>query len=180
MPDHQEKAWSDNPNTPKFAYLQYPLEKSTFAGLFISSILYGVSKTPQPTHPSIVLTKFARFILGVLVVLFFKCMAALFNPVHRRGEPIKWGLVSYTVIMFSLVTAETAMTLDLRSLSYIDNREFPGGGIIQLPGPYGYQFSISLDPINIIPAAVLILSNWLADGHLVGSSFDVILTRPGA
>ena len=125
------------------------------------------------------LTKFARFTPGVLVVLFFKCVAALFNPGHRRGEPIKWGFVSYTVIMFSLVTVETAMALGIHSLSYIDNREFPGGGIIPLPGPYGYEFSISLDPISIIPVAVLILSNWLADGHLVSSSFEVTLTWPG-
>ena len=120
----------------------------------------------------LVLTKFARFILGALVVLFFKCVAALFNPVHRRGEPIKWGLVSYTLIMFSLVTVETAMIFDLRSISYIDNRGFSGGDLLQIPGPYGYQFFVSLDPISIIPATVLILSNWLADGHLVGSFFD--------
>ena len=125
------------------------------------------------------LTKFARFTPGVLVVLFFKCAAALFNPIYRRGEPIKWGFVSYTVIMFSLVTLETAMIFDLRSISYIDNRDYPGGGIIQISGPYGYQFYISLNPISIIPVAVFILSNWLADGHLVGSSFDVILTRSG-
>ena len=105
-------------------------------------------------------------------MLFFKCVAALFNPAYRRGEPIKWGLVSYTLIMFSLATVETAMTLGLRSISYIDNRDFSGSDLLQIPGPCGYQYSISLDPISIIPAAVRTLSNWLADGHLVGSFFD--------
>ena len=111
-------------------------------------------------------------------MLFSKCVAALFNPVHRRGEPIKWGLVSYTVIMFSLVTVETAMTLKIHSISYIDNRDFHGRDILQIPGPYGYQFSIPLDAMSIIPISVLILSNWLANGHLVGSSSDVNLTHP--
>ena len=50
-----------------------------------------------------------RFISGILVVLFLKSMAALGNPVYRRGEPIKWGLVSYAVVVFLVVTVENAI-----------------------------------------------------------------------
>ena len=102
-------------------------------------------------------------------MLFFECMAALFNPNHRRGEGIKWGLVSYTVVMFSLVTVLIAMNLDIQSISFIDNREFPGFDGGQLPGPYGYQWVIGTEAIGVIPTVAFPLTNWMADGLLVRS-----------
>ena len=98
-------------------------------------------------------------------------MAALFNPVYRRGERIKWGLVSYTVVMFSVVTVQTAMDLNLQSLSNIDSRKFPGDDVIP-PGPVGYQWFTSQGALNIIPTAMFTLTNWLADGLLVSPLFD--------
>ena len=108
-------------------------------------------------------------------------MVALFNPVHRRpGEYIKWGLVSYTAAMFSLATVQTALSLDIQSISYIDNREFPGVEDLQIPpGPFGYQWFISPDVINIVPSVVFALSNWLADGLLVSSLFNVAFHHLG-
>jgi len=53
-------------------------------------------------------------------------MTTLFNPANRRRDGIKWGLVSYTVLLFSLVTVHTTMQLDIQSISFINNREFPG------------------------------------------------------
>ena len=52
-------------------------------------------------------------------MLFLKCIAALFNHDHQRGEPIKWGLASYTVVMFLLVTIGTTIRLGIQSISYI-------------------------------------------------------------
>ena len=103
-------------------------------------------------------------------------MAALFDPVHRRGERIKWGLVSYITIMFSLATVQTALTLDIQSISYIDKREFPGVEDLQIPpGPFGYEAIISAEALTIVPSVAPILNNWLADGLLVSSLFDVTL-----
>ena len=85
------------------------------------------------------LSSFVRFALGVLIVLFFQCMATLLNPVHRRREGVKWGLVSYTMIMSSVVTVFTAMNLNIQSISYIDDRRFPGIYGFS-PGPFGYQW----------------------------------------
>ena len=105
-------------------------------------------------------------------------MAALFNPGHRRGEPVKRGLVSYTVAIFSVVTIQTAMDLDLQSISFIDNREFPGSDLSP-PGPIGYQPFISKEALSIIPNALFTLSNWMADGLLVSSLFDNAFTHSG-
>ena len=107
-------------------------------------------------------------------------MAALFNPAHRRGEPIKWGLVSYTMVMFSLVTVGTAAQFNAQSMSHIDNREFPGIGGMLPPGPTGYQELIATKAISITHNVVLVSSNWLADGLLVSCLFDAASAHTGA
>ena len=131
---------------------------------------------PRRSHPRdrrSMLTPFVRLILGTVVVLFFRCMTALLDPVHRRGERIKWGLVSYTVITFSFATVLTAMDLHIESISYIDNREFPGIEDVLPPGPVGYQWLISPKAVNVVPNFMFNLSNWLTDALLV--SFCSIL-----
>ena len=95
MSDPREP-WPNNPNAPKIAYSLYALEKATFAGIFVGSILYGTLETHCPrqstnTHPA------RRPLLGMLFVLFSKCIAALLNPLYRKRDRIKWVLVSYTV-----------------------------------------------------------------------------------
>lgn len=94
-------------------------------------------------------------------------MAALFDPANRRREGTKWGLVIYTFVMFSFVTIFTAMNSDILSISFIDNREFPGVGDVLPPGPIGYQYSIYSKAISVVPNLMFLLNNWLADGLLV-------------
>ena len=53
MSDSQELPWSDGPNAPNIPYVLYLEEKSIFAGVLISSILYGMPKTLSPTRPSV-------------------------------------------------------------------------------------------------------------------------------
>ena len=97
-------------------------------------------------------------------------MAALINPVYRRGEPIKWGIVSYTVVMYSAVTLQTAMDLDAQSVSYIDNRGFPGVKGEVSPGPIGYQSHISHQARGIFSNVMFFLNACLADGLLISLS----------
>ena len=115
-----------------------------------------------------VLTLSIRFIvLGIVIILFFQCMDRLLNPAHRRMEGIKWGLVAHTVAMFSAVTVYTAMSLNILSDCYIDNREFPGVDGVLPPGPSGYRFLIYSGVISLVPNVMFLLNNWLADGLLV-------------
>jgi len=172
----QFEPWSDNPNAPNIWYSLYLWEKINFAGRLIGSILYGTHKISLPTCPTTRAHYFIWLIPGALTVLFFNCISALFNPVYRRDEGIKWGLVSFTVIMFSVATMQTAINLNFLSISYIDNREYPGVEGEYAPGPGGYQSSVSLEAINVIPYAAIPLNSWLADGLLVssllGAAFD--------
>lgn len=94
-------------------------------------------------------------------------MGALLNPVNRTKGDVKWGLVVHTVAMLLLVTIDVAMSLDLQSISYIENREFPGIRGKIFPGPYGYQDLVCSKAINTVPSIMFQLNQWLADGLLV-------------
>ena len=113
-------------------------------------------------------------------MVFFKCMAALFNPVYRRGEHIKWGLVSYTVAMFSSLTLHNAVVLKIESICFINNRNFPGGDGGLPPGPLGYQFFTYLGTLNLVAYITFLFNGWLADGLLVSSLFYDAFTSTGA
>jgi hypothetical protein len=163
MDSSSQKSWSDNPNAPQIPYSLYFAEKANFAGFLIGAIFYGtkIHMSAPPYSPGPFDCN-----LGVVIVLFFQCMSALFNPVNR-AKGIKWGLVIHSAAMFTFVTVYTATGLDLQSISYIDNREFPGIDGVLSPGPLGYQFLIYSNVINVVPTLMFQFNNWLADGLLV-------------
>ena len=178
MSDSQEQSFSNNPYAPKIPSYLYPRERADFFGVFIASVFYGTREVPHlPVHLSM-LTPFVWFISGVAIVLSFKCLAALFNPIYRRGEPIKWGLVSFTMAMFSIATIGTTMNLNVLSISYIDNREYSGVEGVIPPGPIGYRWLISPNALTIVPNIMFFLTNWLGDGLLVGSLFGATPAHP--
>ena len=96
-------------------------------------------------------------------------MTALLNPVSRKVDGIKWGLVSYTVVMFSVVTVATVVTCDYISLGFIDNRASPGGR------PLTYLMFMAPKALGFIPTLMGLLNYWLADALLVSISFDLRL-----
>ena len=96
-------------------------------------------------------------------------MNALLDPVNRARGGIKWGLVAHTAATFTFVTIYIALNLNIQSLAFIDNREFPGTEVIP-PGPAGYQWSILSKPVGIAPTPMLVLNNWLIDGLLASVS----------
>jgi len=80
--------------------------------------------------------------------------------------------------MFSFVTVYTAMTLHIRSNSFIDNRKdiFIGDAApAYYSGPLSYYQGTRLTVLGLIPNLMFNLNNWLADGLLV-SSF--LMPRP--
>ena len=101
---------------------------------------------------------------GIVVVLSLQCMGALLTD-PKRG--VRWILVAHTCAIFSLVTVYTAMSFNIQSVSYVDNREFPGVDDAAPPGPLGHQVSAYLKADNVARTAAYVLSNWLTDGFLV-------------
>ena len=162
MSDAQQKSWSDNPNAPKIPYGLYFLEKAYFGGVLFGLILYGMCNYP---HLHVGLSVLNLFVLGTLIVLFFQCMTALLDSANRKKDGIKWGLASYTLVMFSVVTVVTAQNAHVQSLAYIDYRESPDG-------PLGYQTIVDNNALSITTNLMSLLNYWLADALLVSSSFD--------
>ena len=117
----------------------------------------------------------------MLIVLFLKCVTSLLNPVYPRGERIKWGLVSYTVLMFAFATVDIATKAQIFSISYIDDCKFPGVEDELFPGLFGYQLraTTSYKAIGVVPIAAFRLANWSADGLLVGFSSGPTVACPG-
>ena len=111
--------------------------------------------------------------LGVIIVLFFRCMESLFNPTNRVGGQIKWGLVAHTAAMFTVATIGTAMGLTHQSNSYINNRYFPGSDELP-PGPIGYKDLVFSKAISVIPNFMFLANQWLADALLVSSALRLV------
>lgn len=146
-------SWSTNPYAPQIPYWLYFAEKANFAGFLIGAIFYGI-----------------------VIVLFFQCLGAIFSTTNRQKGGTQWGLFAYVMMMFSFVTVYTAMNLNLQSVSYIDNREFPGNDDVP-PGPLGYQWLIHASGLSLVPNLMFILNNWLADGLLIYRCFTIYPTN---
>ena len=106
---------------------------------------------------------------GIVIVIFFQCTGALFNPANRTKEGIKWLPVTHAAVMFSFVAVCAGVVLGLQSVSFVDNRTFPGIGGLVFPGPLGCRLFVYYKAINLVPNLTVLLNNWLADGLLVSS-----------
>ena len=158
--------------TPPRSHTVCTFRRRPISPVFLSARFYMVrAKRPYLYTHLPVLNLFVWFVLGILVVLFFRCMAALLNPARHWGTRIKWGLVSYTTVMFLIATVVLGMGFDLESNSYINNREFPGVTDVLGPGPLGYQRFIFSGKFMAVSNSMFFLNGWLADGLLVNSLF---------
>ena len=108
-------------------------------------------------------------VLGIITVLFLRCIRLLLDPVNHTRGGIRWPYVAYSTTMFLFVTIYTAVTIHLQSTSFINNRNFPGVDGSSLSGPVGYQIFIYPKPIRVVLDFIFLLNNLLADSLLVSS-----------
>ena len=105
--------------------------------------------------------------LGIVVALFFQCMATLLSPAHPIRKGIRWALVAHTVSLFLFLTIPIGIDFaDRLSVQYINNREFPGNDKSP-PGPVGYDELLDSEAATTIFNVMFPLNQWLADGLLV-------------
>ena len=118
------------------------------------------------------LTFFLQSIIqGIAIILFFQCMGALLNPIDRTRGGIKWGLVAHTAAMFSVLTVNAAISLNIEPISYINNREFPGDDFFP-PGPSGYQYLTYATAVSVVSSVMSFMIPCLADAFLVSSALN--------
>ncbi|KAF9489036.1 hypothetical protein BDN71DRAFT_1512520 [Pleurotus eryngii] len=102
----------------------------------------------------------SQMLYGITIVLFFRCLIALLG--RRRGATYNPILAGYTFLLFSFNTVFVAMNMHNSRLAYTDHDDFPGG-------PALFTLSRYSMAIAVVPNAAFILSNWPADGLLVGN-----------
>lgn len=141
--------WSNSSYAPQITPYNYHAEKANFAGYVISAILYGI-----------------------VIVLFFRCIQALLNPINRFSKGAQWALVIHVTAMFSFATIYTATTFGIQRTAYIDNRAFPGIDGFP-PGPWAYEFITLSYAIDAVQFIAFLFNNWLADGLLLYRCFIV-------
>jgi hypothetical protein len=144
---------------------QVDSSRASFAGNFIGAIFYGTVAYMRPFMRAHLACPVLST-LGMVILLFFQCMVALFNPYNHTRTGIRWGLVTHTVAMFLSVTIHTAVTLDLQFISCTSQQEFPGDGAFP-----GYNPIVH----SVIPNVTFQLNQWLVDGLLVSSVLNSIV-----
>ena len=171
MSASSQKPWSNNPNAPRIPLSVYHGEKAIFAGLFIGAMLYG---TPNHSLVESPICPDHSAVLGIVIVLFFRCMNTLFNTVNRPSGTVKWPLVAHTLAIFSILTASMALYLDTQSVAYIDNRNAPGDDDLSFPGSWVYQDFHYSKATSFALTITILLNMLLADGLLVSFAFNPV------
>ena len=159
--------------------LHLPLPQMTWKGSALLELLLAQYPTVRRRAHSSAHTQLVHStsFLGILIILFFRCMGAMLN--RTRGD-IRWGLVALTAAMFSFTTISLVSYLNTLSISYSHDPNFPrppgapgpqpgpNGPPGPPPGHLGFQVFICSMPCSIIAYIMLPLNQWLADGLLVG------------
>ena len=76
-----------------------------------------------------------------------------------------------TVALMSVATMSFVMGLWIFPVAFINNREFPGGGLLS-PGPVEYMWLLKWTTMATISDAGYQVNQWLVDGLLVSPMLD--------
>jgi hypothetical protein len=105
-----------------------------------------------------ILYRYTLCYLGVQLVLYIACMRILWRVGNRGG--FTYFLLVYISLLCSMNTIWTATSAVGLQLTYIDNRNYPGGVI----GFLNVEFAL---PSNVASLTSYIIGNVLADALLV-------------
>jgi hypothetical protein len=90
---------------------------------------------------------------GALLMLYTQLVQVLLiRP--KRGRTF-WGIVGYSVVMLPLATLSVAGLLKFSEMSYIDNRNYPGG-------PAAFHKAYMSDTINVMGLVWFVLCQLLS------------------
>lgn len=105
---------------------------------------------------------------GVVLTLYCICTYFLFLQ-YRRGENQRTAVISliYTSVMLFLGTVYVASNARTAQLSYVNDRNYPGG-------PAQYAIFIFDQPITIVGLVAFFGANWMTDAVLVRNVYIVL------
>ncbi|KAH7926908.1 hypothetical protein BV22DRAFT_1032376 [Leucogyrophana mollusca] len=101
---------------------------------------------------------FAGVGYGVVLVLFSICSYTLWGRIRTRSTRTRSSvyLFIYAFISFSLVTTTFSINSRITQLSFINNRDFPGG-------PAAYEEVIFYIPLSMAWSVTYVLASWWTD-----------------
>ena len=99
---------------------------------------------------------------GAQLVLFCLCFRLLYNQLSHNNSRSTLSILLFLCVAFILGTLFMASIADFAQLSFIDNRNFPGG-------PEAFESEMNTNPIELMGNVVFTLQNWLCDGLLVSA-----------
>ncbi|TCD68387.1 hypothetical protein EIP91_010896 [Steccherinum ochraceum] len=106
---------------------------------------------------------------GVQLTLFLLCFNHLWSERKDKTRTRTYFWMVYIVILFSLGTIGNAVNMRITELSFVDNRNFPGG-------PSAYEVELNFIPLNIAGTAAYIINGWLQDGLLLYRYYVIVCT----
>lgn len=122
------------------------LERSNFNSVILSGVAYGVH-----------LTLFLFVVHHLIRHPTSKPNAGGVRGVRAR---VSWPLVAYISWNFMLGTFGIAAEAKFNELTFVDNRNYPGG-------PNAFVANQYSDFVNIFGTAAYVVLNWFADGLVV-------------
>ena|ERR1700761_5265443 len=117
-------------------------------------------RIPSSTYSLVAQTSLHQ---GVAFVLFILALSALLPQLHTSSaDTKKWTYINiaFVTLVFALGTIGNAGSARTAQLTWIDNRNYPGG-----PNAFTVdQYNI---PSNIMGDAGFVLASWCQDSYLV-------------
>jgi hypothetical protein len=98
---------------------------------------------------------------GVNLALFFLCVPLLWSQ-RIKHPKYAYGMLAFVGLIFSLGTIANGLALYVNQLTYIDDRNYPGG-------PAAFAIEQNSITVNIVATAFYFINQWLQDGLLVCS-----------
>jgi len=98
----------------------------------------------------------AGFGYGIFFTLFVQCFRALLCNMSLKGKA-KWIIIGYITILFALGTIGFGGNAKFNEMTYIEDRNYPGG-------PNAFTAEQYSDTVNIMSFASYVVMSWFADG----------------
>ncbi|GLB39844.1 hypothetical protein LshimejAT787_0703540 [Lyophyllum shimeji] len=106
----------------------------------------------------------ATLAYGALSMLYIQLIQVLLAR-PKRGQSF-WALIAYSSSLFPLATLAIAAVFKFSEMSYIENRNYPGG-------PYAFYRAYSSDYVNVLGEVSGTVFPWVADILMLSRLFVV-------
>lgn len=132
-----------NPYAPDESHHDLVAETEWLQGAMLSGILYGVE-----------------------VTLFIICFKLLVQQMRRANYKRQCILLAFITTVFTLGTLLMYSIADMTQLSFINDRNFPGG-------PAAYEVQMYWIPVDEVGVVAMVVGNWFMDALLVWRSLVI-------